>query len=178
MDNTQGSETLVTTTVMRGRREESYAGPLWGLVIRLLILLLLLAGASWLVIPAWYTAVAGISTQGTVKSLQDCGGDGSAMAKATILFIDHSGQLHLASTPWCANFVLDESLSIWYLADHPATIVTEHDLVSLVAFTGLITSFTLVLFAVFVKALSQRLQANPQPPMSLLLTPVGSLTWI
>jgi hypothetical protein len=161
MNNTSvRPETLVPALATRGGQEQLYNGPLWGLLIRMGILLLLLGGASWMVLPTSYVAMAGISTQGTVQSLQDCGSDGSATAKATIEFRDRAGQTHLASTPWCANYVLNESVSIRYLSNNPSLIITERDLGSLFAMTGLIAAFDLVLLTVFITALWQRLKAR------------------
>lgn len=159
------STPAVTVPARSGGQARNNAGGIGGMIIRLAVLLLVLGLASWIVMPTWYVEMVGISTQGTVKSLQDCGGDGSATAKATLQFRDRAGQTHLASTLWCASYGLDESLSIRYLPDHPAMMVTERDLGSIFALSGLIASFDLVFLALFVKAFWQRLTAQSRSPV-------------
>jgi hypothetical protein len=90
--------------------------------------------------PTWYVVLAGLSTQETVKRLQDCGSEGRVTSKATVQFLNHAGKTHLASTPWCGDCLTGETISLWYLPNDPDAIATPHDLESLWASLPRLTS--------------------------------------
>jgi hypothetical protein len=133
-----------------------HSGSTKGTVLRVSLVTLVLVFATWLVLPRWYVALVGTSTQGTVIALEACGEAESNLAKATIRFRDHAGVPQVASTPWCASYVSGETLSLRYLSADPRTIVTEPELGNLVAVTGWIGCFDVVFLAVVVQLVWHR----------------------
>jgi hypothetical protein len=133
------------------QQRRHHSGSTKGAVLRVSLVMLVLAFATWLVLPRWYVALIGTSTQGTVIALQACGEAESNLAKATIRFRDHAGVSQVASTPWCASYVSGETLSLRYLPADPRTIVTDPELGNLVAMTGWTGCFDAVFLAVVVQ---------------------------
>lgn len=152
--------TSPTSEVVVRRPERHQATSLTGNLLRVALVTLILAFATWLVLPAWYVALVGTSAQGRVTSLEACGEPESNLAKATIQFQDRSGTLHLASTPRCGSYTSGEMLSLRYLPADPGTIVTVPELGNLLAMTGLIAGFDLVFLAVLLQPGWQHLRAR------------------
>ena len=132
---------------IRRRRGGSFVG----LILATIFFFVSVVIGGILIFPGMTARLAGVETQGVVRSVDVCPEDNSSdggdvvlrsiplddlqdNVQPTIDFTDLHGQTHEVESVVCGTYGVGEQVALWYLPGHPSTIALDQDTALLVGF--------------------------------------------